>query len=214
MKRFNDLEKGDEIYKVVINLTSQKPELQKLEVRSCSLEGESRLLTFSNSPDMVKVDGSESRKDTISRDSFDLNKMIRSIFLVSLEELDNFLKEEVDRSMAYQQCLEKIYCEAWDKPVKETMFKKGDAIYVPEFSSAGLYDGEGKVYFFDGEPLNILEIGNPRLATYEEKDDLIKTLEIRTSFSMIGLAKEKLISAARKCGWDYIRSTNCFYRVK
>ena len=214
MKRFKDLKKGDEIYKVAINQTSQKPEFQRLEVSSCSLEGESRFLTFSNSPDMIRVEGSKFRKDIISRDSFDFNNITRAIFLVSLEELDNFLKEEVERSRVYQQCLEKIYCEAWDKPVKETKFKKGDTIYVPEFSSAGLYDGEGRVYFFDGEPLDISGLENLRPATYKEKEELIKTLEMRASFSAIGLVKEKLIAVVRQCGWDYVRSTNCFYRVE
>lgn len=210
MKRFKDLKAEDFVYKIIIDQRSQKPEFHKLKVRNCALEGDLRFLSFHNSADMVRVKGEDTRRDYLSRDSFDYNKITRTLFLVSLEELDQFLKEEVEKSREYQKCLEGIYNDAWDNGIE---FNKGDVIYVPEFSSAGLYDGEGRVYFFDGEPLNIELLDNLRLATYDEKDELIRTLEMRVSFSAIGLVKERLISVVRQCGWDYKRDTNSFYKV-
>lgn len=213
MKRFKDLETGDTVYKITINQTNRKPEFQKLQVRSCSIEGEFRFLTFSNPSDMIRVTGGTTRKDGVVRDSFDYNNITRTILLASLEELDKFLKDEVEQSRVYQQCLERIYNEAWDKPVENQKFKKGDLIYVPDFSSPGLYDGEKKVYFFDGEPLDISGIENLRMATYDEEDEFFETLKLRMSFSAVGLVKEKLILAVRKCGWEYKRSINDFARI-
>jgi hypothetical protein len=207
MKKFKDLEVGDNLYVLNYNRNSRE-----VGFRTVTYSGftwaekgkDNRRLYFreQDEPDLVVDSDMDTRFICTTGVSY-------VAFFTELELLDTFLKKEIEDLNNFRNKLENVHNIAWGKvekkkPGADDTYIRGEFLFNTGMEECLIYDGQGCAYGSDGYSINVEYIRNLRRASEDEKKEFL--IDCRKNI----LAEEGttrglfIISMLQSCGyrWD------------
>lgn len=218
MKKFIDLEAGDEVYVLTVDVSSRAIST-KIVHFSCYTGFINGMFTayFKDTSETVRLNSQECKQEFKP-----IGDHKYTYYFSDRLEVEKFLKEEIEKSRDYIRNLEMTYSTLWidkEEPPKEPekksessnefIWEKGDAIYVVAFESVGLFDGNGNLYFADGDKIDIKEAGylkNLRKANSMEIADYFEIVKSRIAHHE-GLVANKIRENICSCGYKFEGNT-------
>ena len=218
MKQFKDLEKGDKLYVIRIeNDSIFKSYFSSFDI--ISVMGKN---TSENNPITILYrDNSQDQGQIVDRNTseykIEYRPALREIYYFSDKlAVEKFIKKRCESLREKISIFENLYKDVWKDPeISFNEFKKGEVIYIDPFRHPGICNGEGAIYFHDGEPFSLSAFKNSkeiRRATEEETKEFLRKLSLTVASTADSNIRSKLMIALRNCGYRFNLVLREFYK--
>ena len=203
MKNFDKLEKEDKVYILTQNLANRSTSLsiETVSIRMIDRQHPMNYAIFFKDVNkgFISVPTGQSRYKEI------INSISIKISFSDIEDLDIFLKEEIEKQYKLINLYENLHELAWKGESQGTQLVTGEIYFYKLFNETCIMGKDGYAYSSDGFKITSKNLGDSiRDATPDEK---IKFFNRLTRIIKARTDRETLIENIEKCGlrWNPIR---------